>query len=466
MHFNTLLDRLKWFIGSLFFPISLALLVFLVWAFPFQWNWVFVIFYMMMSFLPLAERNGKGYLPLLLFPILSVSSDISIDGVPATMICMLSSAIFSLVLFLILHKVRFRRGDLLVTSSCLYFLFLVSYISHSVSHRHFEPTGILYLTALFLILILYALVCSALGNAESLPYFCKTVVVFSMAIVLEIFTYLCKNGFTIVGSDFSLGWSYTPQTASTLLCLSLAFYSMLVYNKKPWYILPMLFVFAGTIFLSADSGLLALIFLIIPLVLLTFRSYGRFYPYISLFSLVLVGSLFSGLLAYNRSFNTRVLTAFQSLYFSNESEEWRQELYAFAGSQISAHPFFGSSIAVLVQPNGTIQLCSDTYLSTMVLGGAFGMVAYVANEINVYTRCLQKKDPDKWLFLIFLLVTEMIGLVDNTCYNLIILGFFLLANGCYQMSNRPEDVIIHDDYYRNFHPGRPEKEEFLSLKEK
>jgi hypothetical protein len=36
---------------------------------------------------------------------------------------------------------------------------------------------------------------------------------------------------------------------------------------------------------------------------------------------------------------------------------------------------------------------------------------------------------------------------------MMILVFFLTANACYQMSNRPEDVLIHEEDYRTYVPA-------------
>jgi len=437
------------FLRSIAYPATLAFLVFLIWCFPAAWNWVFVVFYLLLAFLPLLGEDGRGYLPLLLLPPLSIRSNVSFQSLPVSVLVMEGAVLVSMILFLFLRHCRFRRGDLLVSLAVLFLLFLISYIVRSAMDGTADTTAILYLLSLFSALVPYVLLSTTLGKGETFPYLTRTIVVFSCLIVLQVFLYLVKHGFGIVGEDFSLGWSYTVQTASTLLCFSLPFYALLVSQRKYWAFVPEILVYVAIIFLSADSGLLALILSTVPLILVSFRNYGKWYPYLTLTFLIVVGMTFSLLLAFNPLFNKRVVLAFQSLALSNEPAEWRKDLFDAAVRDFLSFPTLGPSLTSFSRENGTLVLASNTVLSTMVMGGSFGLLAYAVYEFRLYQAVFRKKIPERKFFLLYLLILELIGLTDNTLYNLIVLFFVLVTNACYQCSNRPEDVKIHVDPYLN-----------------
>jgi hypothetical protein len=453
MPINTLVDQTKKYLASFFFPLTLAVLAVLIWTFSQAWVIVFVVIFCLMTFLPLLAEDGRSYLPLLLFAFIMTNVKISFATIPIYLYFVSACLMLSLILYLILHRVPFRRGDLLLTMAVLFVWFFISYLYNSSKQGLADETGIFYLVSFFIALVLYSLLSTVLGKGGVLPYFSETVVLLSLSIVAELFIYYFRNGFEIAPVSFSLGWSYTSQTASTLLCLALPFYGILIYNKKIVWIIPEALTITSIILLSADSGLLCLIFMIIPLILLTFRSYGKFYSYISLVSIVAIGITFAVLLAVNTRFNARVMTAIQSLSLFDESAVWRKTLFEEAIKNIKTNPYVGTSISSFTNSDGTLTLASNTILTTMVLGGSIGLVFYVIFEIRLYYLCLRKQTPDRWLFFLFLLVIELIGLIDNTIYNMMILVFFLTANACYQMSNRPEDVLIHEEDYRTYVPA-------------
>ncbi|MFA6829401.1 MAG: hypothetical protein WCR67_01650 [Bacilli bacterium] len=450
MQVNTLIDKARGFVNSAFYPLSLALMALLTWMFENPFIYLFVAVYCLLGLLPLLCKDGRGYIPFLLFSFIMPNTGISFTTYPPYLCFVMSVFLISVIAFIIIRKVAFRKGDLLIYACLLFLSFFISYIYNSAVTGVGDSNGILYILGFFILIIVYSLLSTILGTGESFNYLSKTIALFSFAILVEIFIFSVRNGFEIAPHDFTLGWSYTSQTASTLLCLSLPFYGVLVYQKKFIWGIGELFVIAGIILLSTDSGLLCLLLGIIPLILLSFRSYGKFYPYFSLVSIATIGIVFCILLALNTTFNQRVITAIQSLALFNEPAEWRNLLFSEAITDFKSNPYIGTSISSFSNINGTLTLSSNTILSTLVMGGSVGLGFYFLFEVIVYYRCLIKKTADKWFFLMFLLSIELIGLIDNTIYNLSILFFFLIVNACYQRSNREEDVIVHSSFYDNF----------------
>jgi hypothetical protein len=453
MLINSVIARLRWYLFSLGYPITMAVLAILIWLTPGIYAWIPAVFYALFCFLPLFGTDGRPYIPVLLFSIIACSTNISFVTLPYYLLLIGASFFVSLILFIVIHKLKYRRSDLFVALTILFSVFVVSYLFNAAKGNNSSQTAVFYCLGLFLCLLVYVLFSIALGVDETFPYLERTVVIFSLAIVFEIFIYLCAHGFALVDSNFTLGWAYTPQTASTLLCLSLPFYGLLFSQKHYWWLFGIGITIAGIIFLSVDSGLLCLIIGIIPLILLSFRSAGKNSPYISLASIVVIGVSFGLLLGLNEKFNSRVMTAIESLNLFNEAAVWRKALFDKAIESFRANPIVGESIAALVTNTGIV-LSSNTILTVAVLGGSFGLIAYLFFEIRLYWICLKKKTGGRWLFFLFLIFFETIGLIDNTLFNFAILLFFLIANSTYQMSKRPDDIIVYDSFYQNYHPEK------------
>jgi len=454
MPINTLLNRVKSYIGSFFFPMTVGILAFLIWLVPGNYAWIPAILLGLSAFLPLMMPDGRAYLPLILFPIIICKEKISFLTIPIYLYYIGACILVSIITFIFLNKLRFRGGGLIYVLGLLLLSFLISFFYNSIQTGTISQDALLYLLSLFVALLLYALISTVVGKEETLPYLENTIAFFAIAISLEVLVYLFQNGFSFVDIDFTLGWSYTSQTASTLLCISLPFFGMLISQKKFLWIIGEAFAISAIIMLSADSGLLCMILGFFPLLLLTFRKYGRFYPYIVLGCLITVGITFTILLSTNVRFSNRVLVAIQSLNIFNEQAEWRKDLFTYSIEQIKLNPVIGTSIIATVKNPGIVILSSNTILSTLVLGGSIGLIAFVFYEIKLYFLCISKHVDEKWLFFLFLIFIELIGLIDNTIYNIAILLFLLVSVSCYQMSNRPEDVVIHESFYKNYDSQR------------
>lgn len=447
MQLNLLFERIRNYISSALFPLTVGIIAVLIWITPGNYAWIPAVLYALIAFVPLFAKEGRSYMPLMLFAIIICSDSISFNSIPSYLYLIASAILISEIVFIILRKPRFTKGDILLPFALFFFVFLISYMYNSILNQFASSEGILYILFWFLALLLYVLFSTMLGRGESLSYFCKTFAFLAVCISIEVAIYQIKHGYGFIGDNLNLGWSYTTQTASSLLCLSLPFFGLLISNKQPLYIIGEIFVIYTIVILSTDSALLCLILGIIPLILLSFKTYGKFYPYISLAAIVAIGVTFALLMAFNDRFNNRVLTAIQSLNFFN-TDSPRYKLYDNSIALFLSNPVVGTSISSLITDKGTVLFSSNTILSTMVLGGSLGLVAYLYLEIKIYFCCFRKRTADKYFFFLFLLLFELIGLIDNTLFNLVILLVFLTANSCYQMSNRPDEVLVHDNYFR------------------
>ena len=81
------------------------------------------------------------------------------------------------------------------------------------------------------------------------------------------------------------------------------------------------------------------------------------------------------------------------------------------------------------------------------MGGVIGLIAWIICEISVYSTCFLRKSQDKWVFLFMLLVSDFIGITDNSLFNLYFLGIYLLSISAFQNSFLYSKVKINDRYY-------------------
>ena len=75
---------------------------------------------------------------------------------------------------------------------------------------------------------------------------------------------------------------------------------------------------------------------------------------------------------------------------------------------------------------------------------------YVIFEINLYYISLKKKTSERLLFLVFLLQLNLIGYVGDSIYLIPVFLFLMIANAVYQTSNRPNDAIVHQEFFDHF----------------
>ena len=449
MQIHTLRDNIKNYLNSMFFPMTIGLLAFLTWIMPGGWAWLFVPLYMILVFAPLLADDGRSYLPLAFYNLVVVSEDIHFSGgIPAYLIVSLIFYGISNFIYVILHKPQMITGSIFFVLLSLFLVFLVSYLVYVISHGVAESTGILYLITFFIILSAYIMMNSILGKAETMPYYALTAAIFGTVVALEVIVELFSNfGLHFADDSFTLGWSYTRETVSTFLILSLPFFSILISDKKIYWIIPELLVLFGIIMLSTDSGLLAILFFSVPMVILTLKNFGKVAPYYTLAVILIIGLTFGLLMALNVNFNKRILTAIMRLnLFSEESiKHFSEPIQYFLDN-----PVVGSSISAFVNEGGTISLSSNTIITTLQLGGSLGIVSYVAFEVIQYFTILKKEAKEKGIIFLFLLSVEVIGLISNTIYNIAILTFVLMTLSVYQQSNRPDEVSVHDSYFSNY----------------
>lgn len=456
MKTNSLKELLHSYLYSIYFPLTIALLAYLTWVTPSAYSWPFILLYFAFSFLPLIGDDGRGYLPLIFYCIIIVNKDIHfIGGIPFTLIFSMIVICVSLIIFIIIKKYSMITEVLFFLFLALFMVFLISYFVSIFNDGITNRTGILYLLTFLFMLIIYSLLRSVLGREETMKYLANTIVCFSVAVSCQIFTEMLRTGsYLFASASFTLGWSYTKDTASTFLLLTLPFQCMFIKDKKYLYIIPIIITLLSIIYLSNSSGLTTLLIFAIPLVILTLKNYGKAFPYLTTFVLMVFLSTIGILFGLNQTFSDRVITSLNSFNLLNNDVQ--SKFIPYWNSFIEK-PIIGSSITSFIKDDGTATLASNTILSTLNMGGIIGLVIFLLIEIFQYKIIITKKNEDKWLILVFLLMIELVGIINNTIYNIAILAFYFATLAVFQQTNRPDDVIMHDEFFNNYNSEEASK---------
>lgn len=451
MHIHKLFDWTKNYLYSFFYPLTLAILTFCIWLTPGNWSYLPAAFFSLFSFLPLIGTKGKAYLPLFLFLIALSSQEVRLDQVNGPLLLAGISSLVSSFLFIFIYKKKMVLGKTFITSIILFITFALSYIYNMIVNQSYDFNSFAYIMMMMIVIIASVIIATILGREESLTYLSMTVALLALIIALESFTAIfSKHGFQYAGPDFSLGWANSISTPSTLLLCSLPFFSILINKKQYFYIIGELIVISGILLLSSYSAILCLTIIIFPMIFLTFRNEGKRYPYFILLSIVFTTAVLSCIISYDPIFNEHFIDAIRSINLCSSYPEGRKEIYLSAISEFIQSPVFGISIAGRFA-EGVATFAQNTVLSTMVLGGSLGLIAYLSYIINLYVIILSKQSKEKLLFLLFVLIIQIIGLVDNSFYKLPVFLLLVISVSTYQMSNRPQDAVIYQSSYEIDH---------------
>lgn len=443
-------DLIERFVASWAFPATFAILSFAGWVSKFPWP--FAIIEALLCFFPLISGIGRAYqAPMLLF-VPMISQDLSFNSIPYYAIMVGVCYVVSLVLYIFLNRCRFKASSALFSYLLLLFLFLLSIIINIAVTSTYESSAMFFMISMIAILLITFLNCNMMENHDdSYIYLADCICMLSILISLEIYSYYIWNSQDLYTEQFDIGWATTKSMVSTILSISLTAFSTLIYHKR-WESLISLPAFAGMLLLATPSGLLTLIIGFIPLVLISFRSYGKAYPYISLFLSTAFVSIFSILLGFMEGFRNIFIESLHSLNLANSSNS---PLYNYAIDGLRQNPVLGSSmqgltgtIGDLIARDGMIVPLRNTIMTTAYIGGSLGLISFIACEIITYVTCIKRKSKDKWAFLLFLIVTDFVGLTDNTIYNLFFFTIYMLSIAAFENSSTYDRVKVNDSYYK------------------
>lgn len=448
---------LRRYVDSIFFPLTLGLLALIGWTATYftgdqSFYWAPAAIFSVLAFAPLLGRDGRGYLALIILLAPIVSSPLSFANIEPAMIVMTASTVVSVVAFLLIRRPAFHLGRLFYPIMLLLLIFAASALFDLTRGGELHRESFWFLAGMVSIFLLYLLIVPMIYEDRVFDYLSGVLAVFAGVLAVEIFCFLGRSDSQLV-SGIKLGWAQSSTMASTLLVCSLPFSCMMI--KEPgWpgklYLLPLALALAGIFLLKTVSGLLATILILIPLIFLVFRSY-RYYPYLVIAALVgLIGST-ALLFVFDENYFNLMLDSLAYLrsFFSGSIAEHRLGIEMFVQAPIVG-PSINSLYDLFGSGKGYIRLLDNTVVTTLVMGGSLGLAAYAAHMVNLYALVFQRRNPNRYFFLLFLLISEVIGLIDNTLYNLMYMFIFFLTVASYENSSRRPQIVVRQKYFSNY----------------
>lgn len=441
---------LQRYVDSLLYPLTLAALAFIGWVTGF--SLASAIIYSLLAFLPILTKDGRGYLALILLAPTMVSDSLNFTNIDTSLIIVVASITVSIIIFLIIYHPHFYLGRLTFPLLALFLIFFISLLMAGVRGETIENESIGFLLGMTVILAIYVLLVPILFKEGAFLYFGKSMLMLCTVLSLEVITFYSKSGFSNTGSIINLGWVQSSTMASTIIVASFPFAAMNLREKKAIYLLPFLLGLISIYQLRTVSGLIATILVMIPLIFMIFRPY-KYFPYYIVFTFLGFIGVLSTLALLNDAFLASMANSLR--YFGR-----------FFGGLIPTHqkgaelfvqsPFLGPSINAIAGSNildsteGYIRLLDNTIITTLVMGGVLGLIAYLVHLINVFILIFQRKTNYRYFFLLFIIISIIIGLVDNTFYNLFFMFILFLTIGSYEASSREPRVVIEQNFFKNY----------------
>lgn len=447
MKFREILEKIT---SSWAYPAIFAILSYISWVLNFPWP--FVIIESLLCFLPLITSVGIAYQAPLLLCVPLTREILTFSSLPSYSYVLGVSYLLSLIIYIWRYKCLFRFSKTFFPFIFLFLTFLISIVTNILITSKYSYPAMFFVIAMILLLIVSVLNCCVMENhKDTFNYFSTCITFLAFLISIEVFTYYIINPNNLFTEVFTLGWANAKSMVTTILSISMPFFGVLIYRKK-FRSLLVIFPLTSLLLLATKSGLFALVIGFIPIVLLAFRSYGKAYQYISLGLSAAFASALALLLAYNPSFREPFVDSVQSLNLMNSSDS---NLYKYGWEGFKSSLILGPSaqglsgtIAGVYTAEGMITPLKNTFITTLYMGGIIGLVFWLASEVAAYASCFLRKTDDKWLFLCFLLMTDIIGITDNTIYNLFFLAIYLLALSAFENSYLYDPIKVKDKYYR------------------
>lgn len=436
---------------SIVYSLVMAAMAFLCWYFP--KSLVPSIIFSVLAFLPLFGNEGRGYIISFLAIIPATSRRIGFNDVPISIFIMCLSVCLSLIIYIIIRRPRFRLGYLTMPWLAMAFVLLISFIYnvYVVKPEVINNNGLYYIFGFFLIIFIAVAVGSVTTGRDRLLSLAKAMTAIGFLITAETFTFFWKNPELLGGrGTLVLGWSSNPNVTAMFLSLTIAFFGILVYRRYWWYAFLFVPVALALMFTASRCGYLCLAISLVPLTLLSFRSYGKAYPYLSLLSLSVVALTVIVLFAYNAEWLQKIMEAFKEVGFGQNG---RETLYEYGIKQFKINPLVGTSVNALFIYKGSyndINLLHNTLITYMVSGGSCALACLAVYYFMAYYRVVLVKNPFKWHVLLFMAMVECIGAVDNGIVDPIFVFIVITAFNCLDDCKPEPSFKVKQNFFESY----------------
>lgn len=432
------------FLKSPFYLITLSLLALAGFLFPYPYNFIPSVLFGLLSFLPILQNDGIYYIASFILVIPSANRPFRARDVPLPLVLSIGLVFFSLILFLIVRKVKRRTGFIFYLLLSFLLLILASYIINAIERNRNYRQCWFFIVFFLAEIFIYRRRCSATSGRKGFDYLSEVSSVLAILLFLEVgFTLRTKEKHNAF-SPFDLSYDSGDAIAS-LIILTLPFLGYGIYKKRWYYCAFVLLDYFTLLVLGNTISLLFLLIGFIPLVFLAFHSYKGYYPYFLLVGLVVLLAPFCFLLFFSQRFSESFLKsrqAFRLLEKNNPNYSQIQSgIFAFESNYL-----IGASLLSVTTESG-FSMIPNGYIQIGVISGSLGLTSYLFADLIRYLSARKgKTKADRYFFLFFLILHDLLNYLRDATTDWTIFLLRRIVISTFQGSCEEGERIIHDDF--------------------
>ncbi|MEG2342259.1 MAG: hypothetical protein RSB95_03945 [Bacilli bacterium] len=444
---NPLFNLFDKFLGSYLYISIVALSSFIIWIIGFFSIDVslilFAIIYTILCILCITfAKDGKAFWPIICCIMFSFKDLPDTGRLPIEFIYMISFGALSIILFalkkyFIFKNIKQTFGQMNKSLLLICFLLVLSNIVNILSFKSDNNmNGVLFalLCVGFTFLSIVLNITSNTNNENYKKDYLNYIFVFMQIIlIVELITSITMSYIEKGSIDYTLmnlGWG-NRATYAKLACISTIFiYFQFIKNPKKNYLLLVLLLLGiiPIFIINSRGGQGAIFGIIIFMVIYPFSRYKNNIIKIKLSSILMICSLI--LCSILILFPQIIEFTFKRLIEEGVGPNGRVEIYEEILPTIFGSPlrtFFGGSTIYLydvspllnVNKGVTFFLCHNTFLTFFATLGLLGVVAFFLHEFElIYDVYKYNKGEERTLLLVLLAYTFLLGLIDNTQFEL------------------------------------------------
>ncbi|MEG0995200.1 MAG: O-antigen ligase family protein, partial [Bacilli bacterium] len=440
--FFNYIDKL---IGSYVYIILVGILSFFIWLTGFYnidiSNLLFVFVYTIIALIFIIfAKDGKAFMPILCYIMFSFKALPDTGRLPTEFIFMISFGALAIILFVlkkyfIFKDVKRTLGHMNKSLLLISILLVISYLINAYIFPSKNSTNGALFTLLCIGFTFLSILLNITSNTDSFNYkknYVSYIFIFMQIIlILELSVSLFMSFKETGVIDYrltNLGWG-NRATYAKLACISIIFtYFEFIKNPRKNYLLLILLV-SGMIpiyLINSRGGQGAIICITLFMVVYTFYKFKK--ATIKMSGIFMsIGALICLILI---CFPSIIDFVFERLMEEGVDPNGRDAIYKEVLTTIFNNPIktvVGGSTTYLydlspiynVNQGITFFLCHNTLISFIATLGLLGVIAFFLHEFElIYDVYKYNKGEERTLLLVLLAYTFLLGLIDNTQFEL------------------------------------------------
>jgi len=436
-------EKAELFFKSEFYPALISLLILIGWQFSYEFNafvfeqtfhfsviissLVILLYLALFSYAVYFKKEGNFTLPLIINLLFATKLHYQANIYPVFQIILAGISIVGFLGMMIRHG-NIKNGKL---SLGLFLLALASFFSVVNVPANTEVLLYLAVFAYALYFLLYLGIINTIKTDTrrdlSITLFYTALLVIAQTFIL----YFEKGWFNeLSGFHLFYGWGVSND-AAIILASFLPFITYLFLEKKlvlyRLIVVALLFV---TMIMTLSRGGTALIFLMgIPCLIFLIKNkvINKRFLITALILSIIASSFF--LLNTNFFYHLR-----HRVFVERLAMNGRLELFHDALRTFSRYPLFGSSVLGYRDSANRFVVYHSLYFNTLAVFGLFGLFAMAIHFIQKYKLIFKNFGTYALLIFIFVFITDLYGLLDNTYGNLQYTAVLIIALAVFEKS--------------------------------